>query len=155
MINTQLKTFQTLENKYIHILLYYNIFFFKLYKISNFSILPSLIFHIFRFLVIELWLILFTTWHTHRCAPTRKISCSKVAKFTGKMCIDLTIDFQHMRFFFVRLLVFQLWSILYMVDCTLKKISQSFTNSTKLGQFFINLTKASQSYFSISVIFFY
>ena len=48
----------------------------------------------FRFLFFQLWLIVFTiNGDTPGVPPTKKIGCSKVAKFTGNMGILLTMIF--------------------------------------------------------------
>ena len=53
-------------------------------------------------------------WNT-RCDIDQKKNCSKVAKFTGKMRNALNGVFSS-RVFFVQLLVFQIWSILYLLN---------------------------------------
>ena len=62
---------------------------------------------IFQILYFELWLIVFTI---HKNLPTKKL----LFKFTGK--IRISILYINFDFFFVRLLVFEIWSILYIVN---------------------------------------
>ena len=53
----------------------------------------------FRFLFFEIWLITFTIYgDTPGVPPTKKKSCSKVVKFTGKMRIALTMIFKLLSF---------------------------------------------------------
>ena len=78
----------------------------------------------FRFVFPVLWLIAFTIYGDTPCVPpTNENSCSKVAKFTGKMRIDLTMIFELLSFF-LRFLFFELWLIVF-------KIYQKFTDQKK------------------------
>ena len=66
------------------------------------------------FYFFELWLIIFTIYgNTPSVSLTNKKISSKVAKFTGKMRIAHN-DLVHESF--VRLLIFEIWTILYMVN---------------------------------------